>query len=232
MCRMLGIKNFSYTKHKRLIEGFFDLAREGKVPPGNEPGHLDGWGLGFYRKGKAEVFKSGRSILKEKEKFFGKLRQIGRSTILIAHLRKSAWQDTSTKANSHPFKFKNYIFAHNGTIFDYKKLAKKIPGTLRPLPKSLDSEVMLRGIAAELQNPSKTRLKDVLAGLRKTYKHSSLTCLFSDGSKLQAFREYTRLPRYYTLYLSKSRGSNVLCSEPLTKTLFWQPLTPNKLFEL
>jgi len=52
MCRILAIKNFYYTKHKEIIEKFFLLAEDSRVPPGNLKGHLDSWGVGWCEMGK------------------------------------------------------------------------------------------------------------------------------------------------------------------------------------
>jgi predicted glutamine amidotransferase len=229
MCRMIGITNFSYNKHKVILEDFIRLAERGKIPPNNPPGHLDGWGIAYYKKGKAVVFKSGGSILKEKYVFFNKLKELGKTGILIAHLRKSSWNYTSSKANSHPFKLGNYILGHNGTILDFKKLGKSLPKKYRPSSKALDSEMYLRHLAASI-GPSTSGLEAAIDHLKKRYKHTSLSCLFSDGLKLYVYREFTRLPRYYTLYHTKKKGSDLICSEPVNKKLSWKLLPNNKLF--
>jgi glutamine amidotransferase len=63
---MLGLKNFEYGRHKEILENFLTLADAGKVPPGDAPGHRDGWGIGYYQNGQATVHKSGGSIKKAK----------------------------------------------------------------------------------------------------------------------------------------------------------------------
>ncbi len=108
MCRLLGIINYSFAVHKDILESFFALAETGKVLPGDPPGHKDGWGIGFYSEDKASVVKSGRSAAEEKERIFSELEKIFRSAVLIAHLRKSAWKDTSTERHAHPFLYKQY----------------------------------------------------------------------------------------------------------------------------
>ena len=45
MCRVLGITNFDYARHRRIVERFCALARCGAVMAGDPPGHEDGWGV-------------------------------------------------------------------------------------------------------------------------------------------------------------------------------------------
>ena len=61
MCRVLGITNFDYSKHEGMVARFCELARTGIVMAEDPPGHMDGWGLAFYQKGKLVVHKSGKS---------------------------------------------------------------------------------------------------------------------------------------------------------------------------
>jgi predicted glutamine amidotransferase len=221
MCRMIGITNFSYKKHEKILEDFVNLARDGNIPPKNAPGHLDGWGIGYYNNGKAEALKSGGSILEERNVFLGKLKKIGRTGILIAHMRKSSWKGTSSAANSHPFKFDKYILAHNGTIFDYKTFLNLIPEKYRPGRAALDSEVLFRFLIDPFKKEAKGGLEKAMNYLIKNGDYSSLTNTFSDGLTLFAFREYKRLPKYYTLYYAGLNGSVIVCSEKISGKLKW-----------
>ncbi len=51
MCRLLGITNFAYSRHHKIVENFCELAHAGVVMAGDPPGHADGWGLAFYQGG-------------------------------------------------------------------------------------------------------------------------------------------------------------------------------------
>ncbi|HCJ66093.1 MAG TPA: class II glutamine amidotransferase [Elusimicrobia bacterium] len=216
MCRMLGIKNFDYQKHKKVIEEFFKLAQSGKTLPGNSPGHLDGWGIGYYQNGQAIVFKSGNSVVEEKDKFFKKIREIAKSKILILHFRKSAWKNTSNTKNAHPFKYKNYLFAHNGTIYDYKHLLKM---------NALDSETFFRFILGSPGNSPTEKIKKAVENIKNKHKFSSLTFLFSEGINLYAYRDYQKSPDYYTLY----QDNSLISSQPLPFKNRWKILKSKKL---
>ncbi|MDI6641191.1 MAG: hypothetical protein QME68_02650 [Elusimicrobiota bacterium] len=96
---MLGIKNFDYTLHKELLESFFKLAQVGKTLKGDTSGHLDGWGIGYYKNGEAVVHKSANSVIKEGKEFFEIVEKIVTSKVLIIHYQKIrlAWDKQSGK---------------------------------------------------------------------------------------------------------------------------------------
>jgi len=230
MCRILGIKNFDYRKHKELVENFFQLAEIGKTLKGDTKGHTDGWGIGCYESGKAVVWRSDKSVIKERDVFFKTIKNIKSSKVLIVHFRKSAWENTNSPENSHPFQYKNILFAHNGTIYDYKKLLKNITPKNEPSPNVLDSEVYFRYLMNSLSSDIEQTFKNSVAQIKKKNKYSSLTCIFTDGNTLYAYREYTKSPNYYTLYHSQIGNSSIISSEPISSKLNWQILRKNKLF--
>ena len=226
---MIGITNFSYEVHKPFLEEFFKLAKTGMVPPGNMPGHLDGWGIGYYKNGKANVIKSPKSALKQRDKFFNSLKKINRSKILIIHLRKSAWKKSNLIKNTHPFKYKNVLYCHNGTVLDYKPLVKGIKENFHLNENALDSEVFFNFALSQKQKTVKGRFKAALYKVSRSLKHTSLTTLFSDGAKLYTYREFKKLPDYYTLFLAYYKNSSIVSSEPLAGKLKWKLLKEKKI---
>lgn len=233
MCRMLGIKNFDYQKQKDIIQNFFSLAENGKVPPNSSKGHLDGWGIGWYEDNQAKLYKSRKSIIEEKEIFFQQIEKIKKTKILIIHLRKSAWRNTDLEKNSHPFKddLTKIIFAHNGTIKDYQRLFKYIYNKDTNLcPDWLDSETYFWLLINNYKkiNNLKDAFFETVNKIKTECNFSSLTCIFSDGSYLYCFREFTELPDYYTIYLTEINNSIIACSERL-HNLKWNLIKPSEL---
>jgi len=224
---MLAIKNFCFKEHKKIIENFFNLAKNGKVPPKNSKGHLDGWGIGWYKENFAKLYKSGNSVIEEKEKFFSILEEIKETKILIVHFRKSAWKNTNSSENSHPFKYKNILFAHNGTIYDYENILQQIKPKRTNL---LDSETFFYLILATDGKNLEEKFKNAVKKIEKECNYSSLTCIFSDGKNIYTFRNFTKLENYYTLYYSELNNSFFICSEIISKDLPWQLLEKEQLF--
>lgn len=230
MCRMMGITNFDHDGHRALCDSFLQLARSGRLLPGDPPGHADGWGIGYYENGEARVFKSGRSAIDESAVIRAKLEEIGRSPFLVVHLRKSAWPKTSTPENAHPFLYGNVIFAHNGTIRDYSGLADKISSVPKPPPAALDSEVFLRYVVDRGPSDIEKAFAAAAEEIRSHHKYSALNSIFSDGRALYAYRDYTKDPDYYTLYAAAVEGSHIVSSEPVGPVTVWQPLAENVLY--
>lgn len=230
MCRLLGITHYDYHQHQQLLEDFLELAEKGKTLKDDPAGHADGWGIGYFRNGRPCIHKSGKSLLKEITSYRSLLKKIGNSPVLIVHLRKSAWRETTTAKHAHPFEYRNVILAHNGTIRDYQQLATEIPKPYAASAAALDTEVYLHYVMSRNVTPLHDTFADAVRHLRKDHVYSSLTCLFSDGNDLYAYRDYSRYPRYYTLYHAHSAGSDIVSSEQLTDLKSWRLLTRTKLF--
>ncbi len=229
MCRMLGLKNFVFRRHREILENFFKLAESGKNLPGDTPGHLDGWGVGFYKNGKAFVHKSGSSIVKEKREFFEICERVKASRILLLHLRKSSWSGTSKLAHAHPFVVGNILFTHNGTIRDFKALRKRITHD-PPHPEALDSEVYFRYVMNFAPLGLAKAIRKAACHIKTRHTYSSLTCLFADGNLLYGFREYTKNPWYYSLYYTPDQEATIVASQPVSPDLRWRMLPKGKLF--
>jgi predicted glutamine amidotransferase len=228
MCRMLGIKNFNLRRHEEILRNFLDLARNGRVLPGDSPGHLDGWGIAYYANGAPAVQKSGRSILAEQKLYWETLETVGRSRILLVHLRKSSWPGTSLRAHTHPFTSQNFSFAHNGTIRDYQKILDGLPGR-EQLRNVLDSEVYFRYIMTLLSPGLEKAFRQAVRHIRKKNTYSSLNCLLSDGRRLYGYREYRRNPEYYSLYHASLGGARFISSEPVSLRVPWKMIPGGKM---
>jgi predicted glutamine amidotransferase len=223
MCRMVAITNFVFHEHREILKNFLKLARSGKVLPGNTPGHLDGWGMGYYRDGEPVVRKSGHSITEEKEEFYGLCEEVRESDVLLLHLRKSSWAGTSEPAHAHPFAAGRILFAHNGTIYDYARLRDATRNDLLS-PEALDSEVYFHYVLGFLPLGLREAFLRAVRDIRRDYAFSSLNCLFTDGKSLYAFREYTKHPWYYSLYHAAAGRSGIVASEPVAPKLRWKML--------
>jgi predicted glutamine amidotransferase len=221
MCRLLGVTNFEFPRHEKIVRNFCELTRTGNVMAGDSPGHRDGWGLAFYGNGELTVHKSGSDLLEEKEKVIGILRGIGRAPVVILHLRKSAWNDTTSTRHAHPFHYDKVAFAHNGVVYGYKGLIPdiKIPELRED---ALDTEVFFcHFMSAGSLGLSRAFLRTVSI-IKREYEFSSLNCLFSDGAKLYAYRDYSKEPDYYSLYKAYSEDSRIISSQPLDQNMQWE----------
>jgi len=220
VCRVLGITNFDYAKHRKIVARFSELALSGKVMAEDPPGHEDGWGLAFYQQGQLVVYKSGLSLLQETDKVISLLSALKTSPLMILHLRKSAWGDRFSTRHAHPFHQANTVFFHNGVVYDYQSL---IPEITQPSPSdALDTEVFFYHVmSGKDQNLGGKFLKSA-AVIKRKHSYSAMNCLFSDGKTFYAYRDFTKEADYYSLYRACSDNSFLISSEPLDANLRWE----------
>jgi len=231
MCRLLGVTDFHFSRHEHLARNFCALAASGTVMAGDPPGHHDGWGLAFYRGGELVVHKSGRNLLDETDRLVDLLREAGESPLVILHLRKSAWNDSSCTRHAHPFHYGNAVFAHNGTVYDYQGLLPEIqvPGLGAD---ALDTEVFFYHFLSDRTIDLGQAFLRSVSLVKRGYRYSALNCLFSDGAKLFAYRDYAKEPDYYSLYKSRSGTSRIISSQPLDQELTWEMMRQEEFLEI
>lgn len=219
MCRVLGITNFDFIKHREIVTRFSELVRTGVVMAEDPPGHEDGWGLAFYRQGQLEVHKSGLSLLEETDRVIDLLKKLRTSPLMILHLRKSAWGDRFSTRHAHPFHHDNTVFFHNGVVYDYQGLLADI--TMPVASDALDTEVFFYHVLSCKAQGLDRKFLESAALIKRKHSYSALNCLFSDGKTFYAYRDYAKEADYYSLYKTKSDNCVLVSSEPLDNRLSW-----------
>lgn len=162
-----------------------------------------------------------------------------RARLFIAHVRASTMGETA-RANCHPFSFDRWSFCHNGQVPQFRRLRRameaELPDALYDARQgTTDSEMLfLTMLANGLE-------RDPLAAVRATIDRLGaetpagpvrMTCVFSDGETLYAFRHASD-GQSPTLYLSGTldHGGKALASEPLCgQANRWQSLAPETLY--
>ncbi len=161
-----------------------------------------------------------------------------RSHHFIAHVRASTMGETS-RANCHPFAFENWSFCHNGQIPHFPAIRRQmeaaLPDDLFAAKRgSTDSEmVFLTLLANGLRDDPAAAMRATLAAIGPATDAGPirLTCVFSDGETLYAFRHASdgKCP---TLYRSGvlDNGGFALASEPLCGTAAkWIEIPPDTI---
>jgi predicted glutamine amidotransferase len=242
MCRLLGIAGNLPLPAQECLKAFYPLCKEGCVKKGMEPGHFDGWGVSGFSGGRAVYFaRLAQSAAQSEREYQQAAERAAKADgpCLIAHFRKATGGDL-TVSNTHPFHYRDWIFAHNGTLFG---ASASLP-LVEAMPQGqTDSERFFlwlwEQIHAEM-DPS-AALAALLKKSRDNFVFTSLNFLMSDGEHLWAYRDFgdKRLEKgesvqdrenYYTLYSASVGASSVICSEPLTTlTKNWEPIPPRTL---
>jgi glutamine amidotransferase len=196
--------------------------------------HGDGWGVGWYRDGSLTVQR--RLLPAGLDPFFGKASAWTGATTALAHLRRAS-SGGLTMENVHPFRYRRWLFCHNGTVSRFSQVARELEREIDPhlqvkIQGETDSErcfylfLTQLSVRARLDRP--VEVGEVVGALARTislirtiadrpgHRASSLTFLVSDGEVLAA----SRLGR--TLTMASVPGALLLASEPLPGVERWQ----------
>ena len=171
------------------------------------PARADGWGLGFYQGG--EVLHKKRPQTAGEPFDWEDIAGDVQSHCVVAHLRQATVGDFRAE-NTHPFRMRQWLFAHNGTIDRFAALQ---PALLEQLPDFLqrnvrgetDSELFFHAVLSFLHDASQIDNPDVddrhvLHALRSSValvdrlaaevggKPGTLNLVLTNGRKLYALR--------------------------------------------
>ena len=187
--------------------------------------------MAFYQDGQLVVHKSGISLLEESDQVLDILSTLETSPLMIIHLRKSAWGDIFSTRHAHPFHHNNTVFFHNGVVYDYQGLLPDI--TLPGLgADALDTEVFFYHVMSGKVQGLGRNFLDTAALIKRKHRFSALNCLFSDGLKLFAYRDYAREADYYSLYKARSDNSCLISSEPLDESIRWKMMAQEEFLTI
>lgn len=169
-----------------------------------------------------------------------------RSSLFLAHVRAATTGATS-RDNCHPFTYGPWSFMHNGGIGDFPLIRRDME-LLIPDPYygarrgTTDSELFFHLLLTNglEDNPLKALQTSITQVLELVDRHQAmekpvrLTCVFSEGSRIFAFR-YSNDGLAPSLYRSESldHGGRAVASEPLEgQCARWKPLQENMLLEI
>ena len=216
-------------------------------------GNPSGWGVAWLSDGGWHVYKEPLPLYSS-DRAGRVVQRSVRGRIIVSHVRLAS-VGSVREGNTHPWLYRGWVFAHNGTILDRRALLGLIRGEYRGFEGDTDSEAFFHLIVQEAE-----RLGDPVEGIRSAVEEiidkgigfSSLNFVASDGERLYALRYATTSPSYYTLYyverpregfelekLSKetqqlvklklARGERavLVASEPMSDEPYWEPI-PNK----
>lgn len=232
MCRFLaysgvpiGIHTLTHDKRYSLVKQAAGC-REGKMLY-----NKDGCGVAWYGSGRVPYLY--RSPLSATEDFdFMDVAWSVRSRLFISHVR-AATDTSNTEANSHPFTYKRYAFAHNGQIPHFELVKDDIEALLtdkmlQNQQGDTDSELLFLLIMQAIEageDPVSAifaamgEVKTVLSmnGVQESLRFAGV---LSDGEKLYVIRlsEGDAAP---SLYARRDKRGAIIASEPLDRSKRW-----------
>jgi predicted glutamine amidotransferase len=123
MCRLFGFRSKVLSRtHRSLVVAENALAQQAAH-------HADGWGIGYYQGDDAYVLKSEAGACGDER--FERVTERLRSQTFVVHVRR-ATVGAPDYFNSHPFRHGLWVFAHNGTIWDFERLRPRLLAAIRP----------------------------------------------------------------------------------------------------
>jgi len=181
------------------------LYQERALFPARTPAGPTGWGVGFYQGG--EVLHKKRPRVEGEPLDWSRLVEGVRSDCVVLHLRQPTVGDFRSE-NTHPFRFKSWLFAHTGTIERFEalrpRLLESLPDFLqRSVRGATDSEIFFHLILAflhdsgDLDTPEPSE-PNVLSALRSAAKlvdrmtaevgapEAGLNCVLTNGQHMFA----------------------------------------------
>lgn len=113
MCRLFGFRSAVPSRaHRSLVEAENALAAQSAQ-------HPDGWGIGWFVDDDAYVVKSATPAHSCEQ--FRRVSTRLMSHTFVVHVRRATVGPIGP-LNVHPFRFGKWLFAHNGTIFQFDAL--------------------------------------------------------------------------------------------------------------
>ena len=124
MCRLFAFRsNVPSQAHHALVTAENAVAFQAE-------NHADGWGIGYYLDDEAYLFRASKGAAEDRR--FQLLSESLSSHTFLVHVRRATVGDIDS-FNSHPFRYGAWMFAHNGTIFDFSRLESRIMKDILPI---------------------------------------------------------------------------------------------------
>jgi len=116
--------------------------------------HVDGWGIGYYDGDLPRVVRRAASAVDCNE--YRAAAEAIRAATFMAHVRQASVGELST-ANTHPFAYGRWLFAHNGTVTGFDRVGPRLrsetsPDLLAAIEGTTDSELVFHWLLSRLQN--------------------------------------------------------------------------------
>jgi glutamine amidotransferase len=199
MCRWVAysgkpvlIEELLYRPHHSLIVQSLTSTM------GAEPTNGDGFGIGWYGVGdEAGVFHSIEPAWNNRN--LHSLSQHIRSPLVFAHVRATTGTPVQ-QTNCHPFRYRNWLWMHNGLVRDYHEVKRDLVLEIRPdlyrlIEGSTDSEVLFYLALTYGLEQDPVRAVEYTVGLVEEVgkEHGvehpiQMTIATSDGVRIWAFR--------------------------------------------
>jgi glutamine amidotransferase len=229
MCRWLAYTGSPILMEDMLFRPKHSLIDQSMSSHSAEtPTNGDGFGLGWYGyKGKAGLYHSIRPAWNDFN-----LRDLAaqiETPLFMAHVRATS-QATVQETNCHPFRYRNWLFVHNGEIFEIEKIRRALLFAIKPelftnILGTTDSEIMFHlALTFGLEEDPLAGLSRMAGFIEQTGRDHGvdealwMTVAVSDGKNLYAVR-YASDGQAPSLYHSRDMDDVYQINPELKETL-------------
>jgi predicted glutamine amidotransferase len=155
------------------------LERESKALAVRSKGVTLGWGLGFYQAG--EVLLRRRPIDDKAEIDVARVAKDVRADVLLGHVRTATVGNLRTE-NTHPFRYRQWLFAHTGTIEKFSEIRERVVESIpeflrRNVRGDTDSELLFHMFLSFLHDAGRLGDSSVDPGVTRAALRSTLSLL-------------------------------------------------------
>jgi predicted glutamine amidotransferase len=160
--------------------------------------HGDGWGMAWYDAGEPVIRKS--PLRADGEVEFGKLAREPLGDLGLVHLRWATPGLSVNERNSHPFRYGQHVFAHNGAIHPQDRLPEMLPAAAeRELAGTTDSEryfLLIMSRLAANGGDVVAAIAEATADIDRRFEANSLNAILLSPDKLYAISwfHHARIP--------------------------------------
>jgi glutamine amidotransferase len=231
MCRILLLLGKYNTD---IIYKFLEQSIIPKFTPNINTGrdgdyHLDGFGFAFCKKKKWDIYKN--KLVYNKDNHLKNIIPLLKSNILIGHIRAMCPKSDSYPSyeNTHPFKYKNNVWCHNGCVSNFNKIKKDLilnisDNYLYKIKGSTDSEYLFYYFLTLLDTKEDSMLNNLINttvgffNKLKNYQESiSANIIYGNDNYILISRFVNRKEEPASLYYNTDDNKFIISSEPLTK---------------
>lgn len=161
---------------------------------GGDSDNPDGWGVAWYPDRSLGLVKEALTWRRSGFAQFLESYPGLEASLFVAHIRKKSTGGQATHADTHPFSReyagREYCFAHNGTVANYRELACN---AFQPIG-ATDSERVFCHILSLVADGRVELQKEsgwpwLLQTLRNINNSGTLNCILSDGERLFVYRD-------------------------------------------
>ena len=116
MCRLYGFRANEPTKVECSLVYAQNALLSQSIEDQRGEAHSDGWGIGYYADSEPSFER--RDMAAHADEHFSLAAERVFARTVIAHVRQ-ATVGRHALANTHPFSYGPWVFAHNGTLYGF-----------------------------------------------------------------------------------------------------------------